>query len=398
MSSVDESKTIEFNYSALETVLIDAPLTETLLQQVEEQGFRSVFLLASNSLTSACEQFAELRGKLGNRSVGLFHDIAAHTPRSDVMRALKAARKADADLLVAMGGGSIIDACKVIQLAMDQNINTESELLEYAQFSDGTGGAKSGDLSLFSNPSAIRQIAVPTTLSGAEFSNNAGVLDPKTSAKEGYRGVDICPQTIIYDPSLSLHTPEWLWLSTAIRSLDHAVEGYCSADTHAFFDGHFLHAMKLFAHSLPECKNDPACLSARSMNQQAVWLACCGLGTVSHGASHGIGYILGSLCGVPHGYTSCVMLPAVLEWNSKENAVRQEAIAHALGTAEISAAESVKILVSKLGLPTTLREVGVELQQLPTIAERAIKHPVVKNNPRRIKDSDQLMEILRLAW
>ncbi len=321
-----------------------------------------------------------------------------HTARPDVMKALQAARAAKADLLVALGGGSIIDACKVVQLAIDQDIEAESKLIEYAQFSDGTRGPKSGDLRLFSGQSRIRQIAVPTTLSGAEFSNNAAVLNTEISAKEGYRGVDLCPQTIIYDPVLSLHTPEWLWLSTAIRSLDHAVEGYCSADSHAFLDGHFLHAMRLFATHLPECKRKSANLAARSLSQQAVWLACCGLGTVSHGASHGVGYILGSLCGVPHGYTSCVMLPAVLEWNAKEQADRQQAITDALGATANSASEAVKSLVAGLGLPVSLRDVGVEEDQLAVIADRAFRHPVVKNNPRKIDNSQQLMEILHLAW
>lgn len=368
------------------------------MAQVSKLGAQSVFMLASNSLTRATDEFAELRQTLGDRCSGLFHDIAAHTPRSHVLRALEAARAVDADLLVALGGGSIIDACKVVQLAMDQDIETEQQLIQYAQFSDGTRGPKCGDFSLFTEHSRIRQIAVPTTLSGAEYSNNAGVLNTELSAKEGYRGLDLCPQTIIYDPSLALHTPDWLWLSTAIRSLDHAIEGFCSADSHAYLDGHFLHAMRLFASSLPECKNDSCSLGARSMNQQAVWLACCGLGTVSHGASHGIGYILGSLCGVPHGYTSCVMLPAVLAWNAKQQTIRQQAIVEALGNTAASAAESVKALIASLGLPTSLREVGVEEDQLTIIAERAIKHPVVKNNPRKISGSDELMEILQLAW
>jgi maleylacetate reductase len=314
------------------------------------------------------------------------------------MRTLKVAREVDADLLVSLGGGSIIDACKVVQLAIDQGVESEAQLIEYAQYGDGTRGSKYADFSLFKGDPKILQIAIPTTLSGAEFSNNAGVLNTQISAKEGYRGIDICPRSIIYDPQLSLHTPQWLWLSTAIRSLDHAVEGFCSADSHAFVDGHFLHAMRLFASSLPECKRDPTNLAARSLSQQAVWLACVGLGTVSHGASHGIGYIVGSLCGVPHGYTSCVMLPAVLAWNAKQQAGKQAAINDALGNKEHDAAASVKALVASLGLPTSLRDVDVSMDQLSSIAQRAAKHPVVRKNPRKIHDENDVMEILELAW
>lgn len=389
---------IEFNYSELKNVFAGASAPTTLARLVERLGAQRVLLVASNSLSQATGDFSEIKAALGSNFAGLFHDIGAHTPRSDVMRTLEIAREADADLLVSLGGGSIIDACKVVQLAIDQGVESQAQLIEYAQYGDGTRGSKYADFSLFKGNPKIRQVAIPTTLSGAEFSNNAGVLNTEISAKEGYRGIDICPHSIIYDPQLSLHTPEWLWLSTAIRSLDHAVEGYCSADSHPFLDGHFLHAMRLFASSLPECKRDPTDLAARSLNQQAVWLACCGLGSVSHGASHGIGYILGSLCGVPHGYTSCVMLPAVLAWNAKQQASRQEAVNDALGRNEQNAAASVKALVASLGLPTSLQDVGVTIEQLPGIAQRAAQHPVVRTNPRKITGANEVMEILELAW
>ncbi|HAJ76048.1 MAG TPA: hypothetical protein DCM64_06290 [Gammaproteobacteria bacterium] len=396
----------EFNYSALDTVITGESVLTALPRLVNRMGVERVLLVASASLATHTNQFAELQERLGTRCAGLFDSISAHTPRDEVLVALQAARDVDADLLVSLGGGSIIDACKVIQLAIDQDIHSEEALLEYAQRSDGSRGSKAGDYSLFSEHSKIRQIAVPTTLSGAEFSNNAGVLDRSRSAKEGYRGTDLCPQCIIYDPGLAVHTPQWLWLSTAIRSLDHAIEGFCSPETNPFLDGHFLHAMKLFAESLPLTSADPENQQARTLNQQAVWLACCGLGTVAHGASHGIGYILGSLCGVPHGHTSCVMLPAVLQWNAEQFADLQKPIIQALGNSgngseqasETRAGAAVKSLIGNLGLPTTLKQVGVKPDQLDEIAARAIQHPVVRRNPRKLESAEQVREILELAW
>ena len=389
---------MEFHYSALETVITGEPFAEVLKGLADKRQAKRILLIASSSLATCTDQFAGLREKLGPRCVGLFDQVSAHTPREDVLAATQIARKLDADLLVSLGGGSIIDATKVVQLAIDQEIQSEEELLEYAQRADGTRGPKAGQYALFSDHSKIRQLAVPTTLSGAEFSNNAGVLDRARSAKEGYRGVDLCPQCIIYDPMLSIHTPEWLWLSTAIRSLDHAIEGFCSLDSNPFLDGHFLHAMRLFAESLPRTKVDSGDREARNLSQQAVWLACCGLGTLSHGASHGIGYILGSLCGVPHGYTSCVMLPAVLRWNAEQFEERQKAIIGALGFKEGSASDSVRSLVAGLGLPTNLQAVGVEYAKLDEIARRSIKHPVVRKNPRKLENAEQVREILELAW
>lgn len=389
---------MEFRYTALERVITAANTAETLPRLMSDLGVSRALLVASGSLARATDNFADLRSLLGASCVGLCTSIRSHTPREDVLAAADLVRENNADLLIALGGGSIIDACKAIQLIIDQDLHGADELLQYAQRADGTRGPRVADDSLFSNTPRIRQIAVPTTLSGAEYSNNAGVLDTEAAAKEGYRAPNLCPQVIIYDPVLCAHTPEWLWLSTAIRSLDHAIEGYCSVESTPYLEGHFLHAMRLFKQSLPAVYRNPADLAARDLNQQAVWLACCGLGSVAHGASHGIGYILGSYCSVPHGHTSCVMLPAVLAWNANMLSERQAGIAEALGMPGSSASAAVAKLITDLGLPTTLSQVGVKEEQLDEIAKRAITHPVVRKNPRPLQSPGQVREILDLAW
>jgi maleylacetate reductase len=366
----DPVRQIKFDYSRLETVIQGADAVSSLVEQVDSRDCQRVFLLASRSLHDNSEIVAEIGTALGGRLLDVFTDIPAHTPRPAVMAALDRARSGDPDLLVTLGGGSVIDAAKAVQLGLQQKLESEQQLLDYAQFADGSRGSKAGDFSHFSGPSKLRQIAIPTTLSGAEFSNNAGVTDPVKSLKEGYRGPDLYPQVIIYDPALSCRTPQWLWLSTAIRSLDHAVEGYCSADAHSYLEGHFLHAMRLFASSLPATIEDPENLTARSLSQQAVWLACCGLGQVRHGASHGIGYLLGAVCGVPHGYTSCVMLPAVLQWNSEINGERQQPIAEALGQPDLSAAADTAGRGGLTGAVVADRETGKQASSGPAESPR----------------------------
>lgn len=391
---------MEHRYTVLEKVIFDEALTHSLPSLLEKRGSEKLLILISNTLNNSTSIIRELQAKLTTTSVTVFDSIPAHTPRRDVIAAVDLARKVKADAIVAIGGGSIIDAAKAVQFALNYGINSEEQLTDFAQFADGSRGEKrktldDGELKSINE---IRCIAVPTTLSGAEFSNTAGVLDTQSGNKEGYRAPNLYPQAIVYDPDLSQHTPEWLWLSTAIRSLDHAVEGFCSPKAYPFLEGQFLHAMILFGQSLRAVKSDPSDMAARALNQQAVWLACCGLGKVSHGASHGIGYILGALCGVPHGYTSCVMLPAVLQWNAEVNADKQHAIAKSLGNEGLAACHQVKQLVADLGLPTNLQSVGVNEEQLSEIAHRASQHPVVRSNPRSINSAEQVMEILRLAW
>ncbi|HDZ10165.1 iron-containing alcohol dehydrogenase [Pseudohongiella sp.] len=387
-----------FDYTGLQRVRLGTPVQEALAAELRALPAARVFIVISGTLSRQTPVVGELKQCLGDRLVGVFDTMGAHSPRSDVLSALAEARAADADVLLAVGGGSMIDACKVIQFCLNAGIGDEAGLLRYGQFSDGTRGDLCGTEPELRRQQPVYQIAVPTTLSAAEFSNNAGVTDTVKGAKEGYKAPGLAPRQIIYDPALALHTPTWLWLSTAIRSLDHAIEGYCSADAHAYVQGHYLHAMRLFAKSLPAMKADPGNLAARARNQQAAWLAGCGLGRIRHGASHGIGYILGAMCGVPHGHTSCVMLPAVLRWNEIATAELQRDVGQALGAGGSSTAGFLRAWLQDLELPVSLREVGVKAGQLPAIATAAAQHNVVKSNPRAITSADDVMEILQLAW
>ena len=119
------------------------------------------------------------------------------------------------------------------------------------------------------------------------------------------------------DPRASVHTPEWLFLSTGIRAVDHAVEDICSVNGQPISEGASYHALRLLGKGLPAVKADPADLDARLDCQIGAWMSMVGSQTgVSKGASHGIGHVLGGTAGVPHGYTSCVMLPHVLRFNA----------------------------------------------------------------------------------
>src|SRR5207302_11355315 len=113
-----------------------------------------------------------------------------------------------------------------------------------------------------------------------------GGTDTKRKMKDSYIGPDLCAVVIILDPAIATHTPEWLWLSTGIRAVDHAVEGYCAPSTNPFVQATALRALALFARSLPRTKQEPGDLDARLQSQMAVWLAAQSLGRVSMGASH----------------------------------------------------------------------------------------------------------------
>jgi maleylacetate reductase len=115
------------------------------------------------------------------------------------------------------------------------------------------------------------------------------------------------------------------------------------------------------------------------------------------GASHGIGYVLGAEFDVPHGYTSCVMLPYVMRWNKYANAERQALVSAAMGHASEDAADVLDSFIRGLGLPRHLRDVGVGSENFDRIAEQAMATPWIPRNPREIDHPSQVREILDLA-
>jgi alcohol dehydrogenase class IV len=215
--------------------------------------------------------------------------------------------------------------------------------------------------------------------------------------KVGFAAVDMCGRVVILDPAICLHTPEALWLSTAIRSVDHAVESYCAEGANAFIKATTLQAVRLFFESLPRTKQDPGDLEARVKSQQAVWLATTGLFRVSMGASHGVSYLLGSVGGAPHGYTSCVTLPAVLRWNESVNRDAQRELAAAIGAPDRPFWASLGDLLDKLDLPRRIADIGITEQMIPQIVEYALQSPIVAGNPRPVRSEKDVREILALA-
>ena len=203
---------------------------------------------------------------------------------------------------------------------------------------------------------------------------------------------------MILDPAVTVRTPAWLWLSTGVRAVDHCVEGICSGEANPFADAQALHGLTLLSRGLSRVKADPTDLQARLDCQMGTWLSMGPLAAgVPMGASHGIGYVLGAVFDIPHGHTSCVMLPAVMRWNKPANAERQMLVAAAMGHPGDDAADVLDSFIAGLGMPRSLGAVGIGSESFGRIAEGAMATPWVPRNPRPIASPMQVREILDLA-
>ena len=384
-----------YRFPPMESVIYGRPYAEVLREQVEASEAHAVFVLASGTLNRETDMVEQLRRALGNRLAGVYAKIGAHTPRSDVVAAANAARAAGADLIATLGGGSVTDAAKMVALCLANDVAEPEQLDAYRNrvAADGTIERREP------KAPALRTVAIPTTLSAGEYTASAGCTDTARNVKESFGHELMMPKSVVLDPRATLHTPEWLFLSTGIRAVDHAVEDICSPECQPLSEGASYHALKLLGRGLSGVKEDLLDLDARLEAQLGAWMSMIGSQTgVPKGASHGIGHVLGGTAHVPHGYTSCVMLPQVLRFNAAVNADRQALVSEALGRPGEPAGDVVAALIAGLGLPVRLRDVGVKEEQLDRIAELSMHDRWIHTNPRKIAGPPVVRQILDAAW
>jgi maleylacetate reductase len=391
--------TVTYDFARTQRVRAGAAVEQALSDELHQLGCQRAFVIGSRSVLEG-GLADRLRASLGERLVGIHTGIAAHGPQEDVLKAVLAARSAQADVLISIGGGTPIDAAKVAQAALTHGVHTLDELRALALPTPNSPSNLDHQ-----RVGSIRNIAVPTTLSGAEFASLGGALNTELRQKQGYNHPDLAPVAIVFDPTLAAATPPRLWFSAAVRTLDHGVEGYLSPDAYPILQEQFLNGLRLMsrglraAHAALAAGDALAADEARWLSFQGVWAVSPALGRVRFGASHGLGYILGARHGVPHGETSCVLLAAVMQWNAEQLGERMAPIAQALDAhAENTPAhEVVRRLVQSMALPARLADVGVAEADFAAIAEAAAAHPVVLANPRAITGADDVMAVLRLA-
>jgi maleylacetate reductase len=384
-----------YRFPPMDSVIYGRPFAEALKEQVEQSGATAVFLLASGTLARETDTVTQIRSALGNRLAGVHARIGAHTPRTDVVAAANAAHVAGADMIATLGGGSVTDAAKMVAFCLGNGVTEPGQLDDYRAVVHADGRIIRPE----TKPPAIRTVAIPTTLSAGEYTASAGCTDTARQIKESFGHPLMMPRTVVLDPRPTVHTPEWLFLSTGIRAVDHAVEDICSPQCQPISEGASYHALKLLARGLLAVKADPLDMDARLDCQLGAWMSMVGSQTgVPKGASHGIGHVLGGTAHVPHGYTSCVMLPHVLRFNHAVNADRQALVSAALGRPGDPAADVVAGLIAALGLPQRLRDVDVEPEQLDHIAELSMHDRWIHTNPRKIDGPAVVRELLDAAW
>ena len=245
----------------------------------------------------------------------------------------------------------------------------------------------------------------------------AGGTDDTTHHKHGFLKPGMGAKLVILDAELCLSTPEYYWLSTGVRSVDHCVEALCSLKATTVSDKDAEEGLRLLVPSLLKCQKDPNDVEARHKCQMGVLLAMKSIrGGIPMGGSHAIGHQLGPL-GVPHGVTSCIMCPAVMKYNIKhagDQKLIQEKQKRILAIlwSESNVADVLKregltedndlgdvlgVIVGALGMPRTLNQVGIKEDQIPPLSKRALDDFWAQDNPIPLTEASQVREILEMV-
>ncbi|TAN31443.1 maleylacetate reductase [bacterium] len=298
-----------------------------------------IALITTRSLMAEQRSINAVRQALGGAEARVTAAIGQHAPVEDVEAAVQRAGDADVNAVVSFGGGSAIDAAKMVAVRL----------------ADRGGPADRG----------LPHFAIPTTLSVAELASGAGFTDASGN-KAGMRDPRLLPDGVIYDAALTLATPMRLWLSTGIRALDHAVEGILAEGEHAFSDVMALEAVRRLFGSLPRALAAPSDTGIRTENQLAAWFSFTLPAQSASGLSHVMGKQIGARFGIPHGVTSCLLLPHVMRYLARSRPERMRLLASATGA---DPAGKVQGLIASLGLPHHIAEYGLGEPELHRAAD-----------------------------
>jgi maleylacetate reductase len=379
-----------YQYPSMDFVIYGKPAAEALREEAERLGAKRVYLIVSRTLNTTTDEIEKIRAALGDRYAATFDGIPQHTTRDVVVQTARQAKEAGADLVVAIGGGSVVDAAKIVLMCMEQEIFDPSGL-------DGFETTPERRFGAFRTPK-VRMIAIPSTLSGGEYNSGSLVTDTRRKLKQIFNHPMMMPRSIILDPAITRYTPDKLWLGSGTRAMDHGIEAVCSIRGNALVEAVCLQGLRYLHDGLLRTKDNPNDEAARINCQLGSWMSAFGLqARVPMGASHAIGHVLGGTCDVPHYFCTAVMMPSVLRFNRPATERAQKSIAAALGAPEFDAGEAFAAFIAKLGLPQRLADVGVSEDRFELIGKNAMLSIFTRSNPQPIREPADVVKILQLA-
>jgi alcohol dehydrogenase class IV len=321
----------------------------------------------------------------GLEPAGVFDEVPQDSSTDVVDRCAAAAKEVGADSFLAVGGGSVMDTAKVADAVFTHGGSAREQegFFLMPRGDDGMG-----------RPFEIAPLAcVPTTAgTGSEVSMAAVIKDPEAKVKLEIADFPLFPRLAILDPETTRTLPPRVAAATGMDAVTHAIEGYVSTEWSPHQDARSLHALRLIRENLERAVGTPEDEDARGNMLIAANLAI----AIELGSVHAMSHAAGAIFGIPHGVANAIHLPHVIRFNAEggpDIADRYRDVADVLGVEAggdvgEALAEHITELVTRLGLPTRLSEVGVPESGIPDLVEGAIGDGTSFLNPREVGEED----------
>jgi alcohol dehydrogenase class IV len=382
-------KELSFNYFSPTKVIFGINSLNELPMEIDALGKKAI--LVTDPGLEAAGLVEPAKNIMGSRLAGVYSDIPQDSGMEVVDRGAALALGKDADVVVSLGGGSVIDTAKGMCIVMKEG----------GSMRDFQG------MQMLTQPQTPH-IVIPTTAgTGSEVTAGSVLLDREQGQKiiifENFN----IPRVAILDPKMTEKLPPDLTASTGMDALTHAIESYTAQQRNPISDSAALHAIRLITANLPVAVDNGSDLIARGQMQIAALLAGWAFSNAMVGLVHAMAHSLGAVCGIPHGLGNGILLPYVMAFNLDEIPELTADIAMALGVdvqgmasmdAGKAAIEKVKSLIQAIGIPENLKAVDIDESMLKACAELSISDGSIIYNPKMVFDPKEVLEIYQEAY
>ena len=356
---------------------------QNLVEEINKRSFKKVFLVSDKALVEAGVT-AKVEKILNDANIAytLYDEIKPNPTIKNVTDGVQACKESNADVIVAVGGGSSIDTSKGISIVM-----TNPDRADVKSLSGLSNTANKG----------MPIIALPTTAgTAAEVTINYVITDEERKVKMVCVDPNDIPIVAIVDSELMASMPKSLAAATGMDALTHAVEGYITSAHNEISDMFHMKAIKMIFQYLSASVNekDPKAINMMGMAQ---YIAGMGFSNVGLGIVHSMAHQLGAVYDTPHGIANAMLLPTVMEYNGEVCYERFRDILKELGyqaekytKEEVikTFVERIKDLSEEVGITTTIKDYGVTIDDLPMLADKAMEDPCKPGNPREVTKKD----------
>ena len=367
-----------------ETSYFGAGSRAVLCDEIARRGYQKAFIVADKDLVSL--GIAKLvTDILGDFPYEIFDGFKANPTVTNVKEGVLAYMAAGADFIIALGGGSAIDTAKAIGIIINNPEFSDVVSLE------GVAPTKN---------KCVDIIALPTTAgTAAEVTINYVITDEESGRKMVCVDANDIPVLSIVDAELMASMPKGLTAATGMDALTHAIEGYITKGAWHLSNILEINAIKIISDNLRTATFDGSNMEAREQMALGQYVAGMAFSNVGLGCVHSMAHPLGARFDIAHGVANALLLPTVMEFNMPSSIVKYGRIAKAMGVdiegmteeeAAKAAVDAVKQLSLDLGIPQTLREIGIPEEALPQLAKDAFNDVCTGGNPQPITEEDIL--------